>query len=260
MDARSKKLNEPILDFDPVTNSQDPQVEKLTIAAEGDAAAAATFFSGDVKHVVRYSFVREDGAWKVDDIAGGAGDDKWDLRDIIKPPKKYRPTYVGGIAVIARSDATKQSREKAPKPFEASYCFDLAPGVAHNDGEAPPPCSAAAAKPPLADGVARLLAFAEELLVGHHRLVGMDRPPVVDIGPIVRHADHQAGGLGDRVADEARAGAQRLAHSAAAAAPPISTAVASAFRAPCDADEAEDDHDEDDRQRQPRRASRRHSR
>ena len=88
MDARSKKLNEPILDFDPVTNSQDPQVDKLTIAAEGDAAAAATFFSGEVKHVVRYSFVREGDAWKVDDISGGAGDDKWDLRDIIKPPKK----------------------------------------------------------------------------------------------------------------------------------------------------------------------------
>ena len=88
MDARSKKLNEPILDFDPVTDSQDPQVEKLTIAAEGDTVATATFFSGDVKHVVRYSFVREDGAWKVDDISGGAGDETFDLRDIIKPPKK----------------------------------------------------------------------------------------------------------------------------------------------------------------------------
>jgi hypothetical protein len=88
MDARSKKLNEPILDFDPVTDSQDPQVEKLTIAAEGDAAATAAFFSGEVKHVVRYSFVREGDAWKVDDISGGGGDDKWDLRDIIKPPKK----------------------------------------------------------------------------------------------------------------------------------------------------------------------------
>ena len=88
MDARSKKLNEPILDFDPVTDSQDPQVEKLSIAAEADAAAVATFYSGDVKHVVRYSFVREGDAWKVDDISGGAGDEKWDLRDIIKPPKK----------------------------------------------------------------------------------------------------------------------------------------------------------------------------
>jgi hypothetical protein len=88
MDARSKKLNEPILDFDPVTDSQDPQVEKLAIAPEGDATAVATFYSGDVKHVVRYSFVREGDTWKVDDISGGAGDDKWDLRDIIKPQKK----------------------------------------------------------------------------------------------------------------------------------------------------------------------------
>ena len=88
MDARSRKLNEPILDFDPVTDSQDPQVEKLAIAPEGDAAAVATFYSGDVKHVVRYNFVREDGAWKVDDISGGAGDETFDLRDIIKPPKK----------------------------------------------------------------------------------------------------------------------------------------------------------------------------
>src|SRR5579863_9400760 len=87
MDARSKRLNEPILDFDPVTDSQDPQVEKLSIAGEGDAAAVATFYSGDVKHAVRYSLVREGGAWKVDDISGGAGDDKWDLRDIVKPPK-----------------------------------------------------------------------------------------------------------------------------------------------------------------------------
>ena len=88
MDARSKKLNEPILDFDPVTDSQDPQVEKLSIAPEGDVAAVATFYSGDVKHVIRYSFVRVGDAWKVDDISGGAGDDKWDLRDIIKPGKK----------------------------------------------------------------------------------------------------------------------------------------------------------------------------
>jgi len=88
MDARSKKLNEPILDFDPVTDSQDPQVEKLSIAPEGDAAAVATFYSGDVKHLVHYSFVREGDAWKVDDISGGAGGDTWDLRDVIKPPKK----------------------------------------------------------------------------------------------------------------------------------------------------------------------------
>jgi len=88
MDARSKKINEPILDFDPVTDSQDPMVERLKIAPEGESVVAASFYSGDVKHVVRYVFAREDGAWRIDDIAGGAGDDKWDLREIIKPGAK----------------------------------------------------------------------------------------------------------------------------------------------------------------------------
>ena len=88
MNARSKELNEPILDFDPVTDSQDPMVARLSIAPESESVVAATFYNGEVKHVVRYVFVREDGAWKIDDIAGGAGDDKWDLRDVIKPGAK----------------------------------------------------------------------------------------------------------------------------------------------------------------------------
>ncbi len=88
MNARSKKLNEPILDFDPVTDSQDPQVERLSIAPQSETVVAATFFSGELKHVVRYVFVREDGAWRIDDIAGGAGDGKWDLREIVKPGAK----------------------------------------------------------------------------------------------------------------------------------------------------------------------------
>jgi hypothetical protein len=88
MDARSKKLNEPILDFDPVTDSQDPMVEKLSIAPAGESVVAATFYSGETKHVVRFAMVKEDGAWRVDDIAGDEGDDKWDLREIIKPGAK----------------------------------------------------------------------------------------------------------------------------------------------------------------------------
>ena len=88
MDARSKKLNEPILDFDPVTDSQDPMVERLSIASESESVVAATFFSGDVKHVVRYVFKRENGALGIDDISGGEGDGKWDLREIIKPGAK----------------------------------------------------------------------------------------------------------------------------------------------------------------------------
>ena len=88
MNARSRKSNEPILDFDPVTDSQDPQVERLSIVAESDSVVAATFFSGAVKHVVKYDFKPEGGGFKIDDISGGSGADAWDLRRIIAPGKK----------------------------------------------------------------------------------------------------------------------------------------------------------------------------
>jgi hypothetical protein len=91
MDLRSKKLNEPILDFDPVTNSQDPIVRNLSIAVESSDAAktvvAASFDSEGKtpRNIVRYIFAREGGAWKIDDISGENGDDKWDLREVMNP-------------------------------------------------------------------------------------------------------------------------------------------------------------------------------
>ena len=89
MEARSRKINEPILDFDPVTDSQDPTVKQLEITAESDTVVAASFNNGGtVRDVVRYYFKQEGGAWKVDDMRGGSGDATWDLRVIIAPPKK----------------------------------------------------------------------------------------------------------------------------------------------------------------------------
>ena len=88
MYARSKKSGDAILDFDPVTDSQDPMVERLSIAAESESVVAATFYSHGDKRVVRYVFKREGGAWRIDDVSGGQGADKWDLRDIIKPGAK----------------------------------------------------------------------------------------------------------------------------------------------------------------------------
>jgi len=90
MNQRSKKTNEPILDFDPITDSQDPSVVDLKITQEtGDPSRPvvdATFDRGDKEpDTVRYIFVREGNTWKVDDISGGASDGKWDLREIITP-------------------------------------------------------------------------------------------------------------------------------------------------------------------------------
>ncbi len=85
------KTGDVILDFDPVTNSQDPSVKRLAIAVESqtDAAAvvSATFFSFAEKEpsIVRYVFIREGADWKLDDMRGEhAGKDKWVLRGLLK--------------------------------------------------------------------------------------------------------------------------------------------------------------------------------
>jgi hypothetical protein len=92
MNARSKKLNEPILDFDPITNSQDPSVRNLTIDVESADAAktivAAAFDSegSKTRNIVRYVFVRDGAVWRLDDISGeNGGADKWDLRELMNP-------------------------------------------------------------------------------------------------------------------------------------------------------------------------------
>ena len=90
MEKKSARTNEPILDFDPVTSSQDPSVKRLKIEAENatadQATIAATFFSFDEKtpSVVRYKFIMEGDSWKLDEMTGGHDKDIWSLRDIIK--------------------------------------------------------------------------------------------------------------------------------------------------------------------------------
>lgn len=91
MDRKSKRLNEPILDFDPVTNSQDPDVKRLTLTDETatslKSVVRATFYAFDepLPLNVRYIFVREGKSWKLDDMSGDrGGQDKWVLRAVIK--------------------------------------------------------------------------------------------------------------------------------------------------------------------------------
>ncbi|HWG05232.1 MAG TPA: hypothetical protein VG271_09500 [Beijerinckiaceae bacterium] len=88
-EAYSKKHNEPVIDFDPVLNTQeDPQVKGLDIKVEAETPAtsviAAAFTSYDEKNIVRYDFIKDGTAWKIDDMRGESGTDKWSLRDVIK--------------------------------------------------------------------------------------------------------------------------------------------------------------------------------
>src|SRR6478752_4272259 len=81
-DARTRKGDVGPIDFDPVTNSQDPDVKSFKVTAEkqeGDKATIAVTIEGHQgprpkpsDQTVRYHLVREDGQWKIDDIKGSA--------------------------------------------------------------------------------------------------------------------------------------------------------------------------------------------
>jgi hypothetical protein len=88
MEKRTPKGDESDLDFDPVCACNDPSVEDLKITTESQndtqAVVVADFQSHDEKDriVLRYLLVKENGAWKVDDIIS-TGKDKWQVRKIV---------------------------------------------------------------------------------------------------------------------------------------------------------------------------------
>jgi hypothetical protein len=86
------------IDFDPVTNSQDPDVKSFKVVTEkleaDKAVIAVTITSHRVPapkpedQVIRYNFVRDDGQWKIDDISGAADGEAWSIREILRDSLK----------------------------------------------------------------------------------------------------------------------------------------------------------------------------
>lgn len=93
MEKKEKATDSLILDFDPVTNSQDPDVKNLSITEEmktaDKATIAAKFWSYNETQpsIVRYDFVKEGKAWKLKEIRGESPKERnvppWSLRKII---------------------------------------------------------------------------------------------------------------------------------------------------------------------------------
>ncbi len=98
-DARTPKGDVGPVDFDPVTNSQDPDVKSFTVNAEkSDAASAlvAVTITGNraprgnaADAVIRYAFVRDGGHWKIDDIKGAVEGKPWSIRAMLRDSLKY---------------------------------------------------------------------------------------------------------------------------------------------------------------------------
>lgn len=78
------------LNFDPITNSEGPNLQNLDIAVESEqpdhVIIAAKFKSAEDSSILHYDFVKEGKAWKLDDIRGEivGQSGQWSLREIIR--------------------------------------------------------------------------------------------------------------------------------------------------------------------------------
>ena len=92
-DAHTPKGDVGPVDFDPVTNSQEPDVKSFTVSAEkqdADKAAIAVVITGrnaparkPADQTIRYEFVRDAAEWKIDDIKGASDGEPWSIRDML---------------------------------------------------------------------------------------------------------------------------------------------------------------------------------
>src|SRR5258708_39669827 len=97
-DAHTPKGDVGSVDFDPVTNSQEPDVKSFAAAAEksdpNTATIAVTITGSNAPRanaadaVIRYDFVRDAGQWKIDDIRGAEDGKPWSLRGMLSDALK----------------------------------------------------------------------------------------------------------------------------------------------------------------------------
>jgi hypothetical protein len=92
-DAHTPKGDVGPVDFDPVTNSQEPNVKSfkaVTQKLDADRAVVAVTISGrgaprpkSVDNTIRYNLLRDAGQWKIDDISGASDGETWSIRGML---------------------------------------------------------------------------------------------------------------------------------------------------------------------------------
>jgi hypothetical protein len=97
-DAHTPKGDVGPVDFDPVTNSQEPDVKSFAVTLEksdADKATVAVTITGAnaprakaADGVIRYDFVRDAAQWKIDDIRGAEDGKPWSLRGMLSDSLK----------------------------------------------------------------------------------------------------------------------------------------------------------------------------
>ncbi len=88
------------LDFDPISASQDAELQKVTLKTDlielSKAVVSATFLNHKLPTVVTYDFVRENDGWKINDIKGTTEKEAWSVRKILRTDGK-QPTKLPGM-------------------------------------------------------------------------------------------------------------------------------------------------------------------
>jgi hypothetical protein len=92
-DAHTPKGDVGPVDFDPVTNSQEPDVQSFTATAEqreADKAVIAVTIAGrgaprakPADNTIRPNFLPDGRQWKIDDISGASDGEAWSIRAML---------------------------------------------------------------------------------------------------------------------------------------------------------------------------------
>lgn len=107
------------LDFDPVSASQDAELQKVTLKTDllemNKAVVSATFLNHKLPTVVSYDFLKEEGDWKINDIKGTTEKEAWSVRKILRADGK-QPTQLPGMpdAKAAPDSSTPLPPKKDP--------------------------------------------------------------------------------------------------------------------------------------------------
>lgn len=109
-ETRSAHDNKPLLDFDPISASQDAELQKVTLKTDvlepSKATVSATFLNHKQPTVVTYDFIHDGGDWKINDIKGTTEKEAWSVRKILKATGKEPTTLPGMPNAKAAPDAT----------------------------------------------------------------------------------------------------------------------------------------------------------
>jgi len=102
------------IDLAPVTNSQDLDVKSFKVVSKKSEANKATVTvtltarhsarKNSADDIIRYDFVRETGAWKIDDIRSAVDGKPWSIRQLlVNYLKLFRQQPAGMTPAGARS-------------------------------------------------------------------------------------------------------------------------------------------------------------